>query len=117
MRHRPLLGRTDDMLIIRGVNFFPSQIESLLLDSDEISPHYSIHLTKEKMLDHIFVEIEPTPAYWTSATDVTKSELKRKIENRVKDLIGLRIKVQLVAPYTIARSEGKAQRVVDDRQA
>jgi phenylacetate-CoA ligase len=48
---------------------------------------------------------------------VTKSELKRKIENRVKDLIGLKIKIQLVAPYTIPRSEGKAQRIVDDRQA
>lgn len=117
VRHRSVLGRTDDMLIIRGVNFFPSQLESILLDSHEVSPHYSIHLTKEKMLDHVLVEIEPTPAYWASAADATKSELKRKIENRVKDLIGLKIKIRLVAPYTIPRSEGKAQRIVDDRQA
>jgi phenylacetate-CoA ligase len=115
VRHKPILGRTDDMLIIKGVNFFPSQLESILLDSHEISPHYSIHLTKEKMLDQILVEIEPTPAYWASTTDVAKSELKQKIENRVKDLIGLKIEIQFVAPFTIPRSEGKAQRIVDDR--
>lgn len=115
VRHKPILGRTDDMLIIKGVNFFPSQLESILLDSHEISPHYSVHLTKEKMLDQILVEIEPTPAYWASTADVAKSELKQKIENRVKDLIGLKIEIQFVAPYTIPRSEGKAQRIVDDR--
>jgi phenylacetate-CoA ligase len=115
IRHGPIKGRTDDMLIIGGVNFFPSQLESVLLDFKEVEPHYVIRLTKKGRLDHVSVNIETNPAFWSKSTKDEMAGLIRKMEMRTKDLIGFGIEINFVEPSSIPRSEGKAKRVVDDR--
>jgi phenylacetate-CoA ligase len=116
IRHGSIKGRTDDMLIIGGVNFFPSQVESVLLDFADIEPQYVIHLTKKGRRDHVRIEVETTQDYWKNASDDSISGFTGKVETRIKDLIGLRMEVKIVAPFCLARSEGKAIRVVDDRK-
>jgi phenylacetate-CoA ligase len=112
IRHGAIKGRTDDMLIVGGVNFFPSQLENLLLEFQEVEPQYLIRLTKKGRLDHVSVEIETKPDFLSESTE---KDLKRKMEKRVKDLIGFGIEINLVAPSSIPRSEGKAKRVIDNR--
>jgi phenylacetate-CoA ligase len=101
-------GRTDDMLIVRGVNLFPTQIEELLLDHPELSGHYLILLDREGRMDSITVEVESKAG---AAADGVGSALAA----RVKDRIGLTISVAIRAPGSIERSAGKARRVVDRR--
>lgn len=115
VRHDPILGRTDDMLNISGVNVFPSQLESLLLQFEEVSSHYLIRLTAENRRDRITVEIEPSSKRPFSDKPDQNAGIENKMAARVKDLIGISIGVKLVAPNTIPRSEGKAVRVVDQR--
>ena len=108
-------GRTDDMLIIRGVNVFPSQIEEVLLKIGEgITPNYQIIIGRENNTDTLDVNVEMTESLF--ADDVKSIE---KIENRIisdlRSTLGLGAKVHLVNPKTIARSEGKAKRVIDNR--
>ena len=117
IRHAPIMGRSDDMLIIGGVNFFPSQLENLMLQFDEVAPHYMFHLTKRGRLDHIAVNIETTPRFWADAAEDQRPQLARRIEARAKDLIGFKMAVQVVAPMTFTRSEGKAKRLMDERAA
>ena len=108
-------GRSDDMLIISGVNVFPSQVESLLLDQKEVEPQYVIIVKKRGYLDTLEVHVEAkTAVYEAGAETIKKAE--QKIENHIKGMIGIGIKVRLVAPGTITRSEGKAKRVIDERQ-
>jgi phenylacetate-CoA ligase len=122
-------GRTDDMLIIRGVNFFPSQIESIVLKRQGVSPHYMVVVDRQGSMDEVEVRIEVTEEFMAKAgADVLKGSepeilkdvatARRKIENLkrdIKDMIGISAKVTLVPPGTIPRSEGKAKRV-DDRR-
>jgi len=115
IRHGPIKGRTDDMLIIGGVNFFPSQLESVLLGFKEVEPHYVIRLTKKGRLDHVSVDIETNPAFWAKSTKDEMGGLMRKMEMRAKDLIGFGIEINFVEPSSIPRSEGKAKRVIDNR--
>ncbi|NNG01068.1 MAG: phenylacetate--CoA ligase [Desulfobacteraceae bacterium] len=115
IRHAPILGRTDDMLIFGGVNVFPSQLESLLLEFEEASSHYLIRLTTEHRRDRITVEIEPVPGFSISGNPDQNAALIGKMTARIKDLIGITIGIKLVEPNTIPRSEGKAKRVVDER--
>lgn len=115
IRHGPILGRTDDMLIVSGVNFFPSQLESVLLSFEEVEPHYLIRLTKRGRRDHVSVQVETRPDFWRGAPQEKKEELCRRIEAKVKDLIGFRMEVEVVEPYSIPRSEGKSKRVIDER--
>ncbi|MBI5441437.1 MAG: phenylacetate--CoA ligase [Deltaproteobacteria bacterium] len=115
-RHGPILGRSDDMLIIGGVNFFPSQVEAVLLAFDEAAPHYLIRLREENRRTQVAVEVEAEPAFWAARTERSLADAKKRIEARLKDLIGFRIDVTLVPPQTVARSEGKAKRVVDERR-
>jgi phenylacetate-CoA ligase len=115
IRHGAIKGRTDDMLIIGGINFFPSQLESVVLGFEEIEPHYEIHLSKKGRLDHVSVKVETKPDFWANVSEEKIAELTRKMEKKVKDLLGFRMDVQIVEPQSIPRSEGKAKRVVDDR--
>lgn len=108
-------GRTDDMLIIRGVNVFPSQIESVLLEIGETSPHYMIIIDRVGTLDTIEIQVELT-------VDMLSDEVKRledtenKIRRGIESTLGLAAKVTLVESKTIQRSEGKAVRVIDKRK-
>jgi phenylacetate-CoA ligase len=108
-------GRSDDMLIISGVNIFPSQIESLLLDQKEVEPQYVIIVKKKGYLDTLEVHVEAKPALYEAGAEMIKGA-EQKIENHIKGMIGIGIKVRLVAPGTITRSEGKAKRVIDERK-
>ncbi len=122
-------GRTDDMLIIRGVNFFPSQIESIILKRQGVSPHYMVVVDRQGSMDEVDVRIEVTEEFMAKAGgDVLKGSEKeiltdvqlarQKIENLkrdIKDMIGITANVTLVPPGTVPRSEGKAKRVEDKR--
>jgi phenylacetate-CoA ligase len=107
-------SRSDDMFIIRGVNVFPSQIESALLSVEGTQPHYQIVLYTEKGLDNIEVDVEISPELFSD--QVKQVELiHQRLTAAIESLIGLRVKVKLVAPNAIQRSEGKAKRVIDHR--
>jgi len=103
-----ITGRSDDMLIIRGVNLFPSQIEELVLKQPELSPHYVLELSKEGPLDHLTVLVEIAPG----KKDISSSE---KLKHNIKSTIGVSTDVRIVAAGTIERSIGKAKRVIDKR--
>jgi phenylacetate-CoA ligase len=108
-------GRSDDMLIISGVNVFPSQIESLLLDEKRVEPQYVIIVRKKGYLDTLEVNVEAKPDIYQAGAEKIK-EVEQSIETHMRGLIGIGIKVRLVSPGTIARSEGKAKRVIDERK-
>ena len=108
-------SRCDDMMIIRGVNVFPSQIEAALLSVDGTLPHYNIVLYTERGMDNIEVNVEVSEKIFSDKIS-TMEELQKKLSLAIEHTIGLRVKVQLVAPQTIQRSEGKAKRVIDQRE-
>ncbi|NCB85082.1 MAG: phenylacetate--CoA ligase family protein [Bacteroidia bacterium] len=116
VRMKKITGRSDDMLIIRGVNLFPSQIEHVLLEMGETSAHYMLYVDRHNNLDTLELQVELDES---KLTDTIKDLqiLSRKIEHALNSAIGLSVKVTLVEPKTIARSEGKAVRVVDRRKA
>ena len=110
-----LLGRTDDMLIIRGVNVFPSQIESALMAVGEAEPHYLIIVDRVNNLDTMEVWIEVSEKLF--ADEIRKLEqIRKQIESEIYTTLGINVKVKLVEPHTIERSEGKAKRVIDKRK-
>uniref|UniRef100_UPI0038CC0807 phenylacetate--CoA ligase family protein n=1 Tax=Anaeromyxobacter oryzisoli TaxID=2925408 RepID=UPI0038CC0807 len=113
-RIRRIGRRSDDMFIIRGVNVFPSQVETALLQVEGTLPHYQIVLTREKGLDEMEVQVEVTAGFFSDEIRGLQA-LQHELETAVDHVIGLRVKVTLVAPKTLARSEGKAKRVVDQR--
>ncbi|HEY6002751.1 MAG TPA: phenylacetate--CoA ligase [Anaeromyxobacter sp.] len=113
-RMRRIGRRSDDMFIIRGVNVFPSQVEVALLKVEGTLPHYQIVLSREKGLDEMEVQVEVTPEVFSDKIKAMK-ELQQRLEHAVEQVLGIRAKVTLVEPRTIARSEGKAKRVVDRR--
>jgi phenylacetate-CoA ligase len=106
--------RSDDMLIVRGVNLFPSQIESLLLEVEGTTPHYLIVLTRTGALDDLEVKVEVTPAVFSDQVKGLE-KLRATLHERIKSLYGLTAKVTLVEPGSIERSMGKAKRVLDLR--
>ena len=108
-------GRTDDMKVIRGVNVFPTQIETALLSIDEALPHYLLIVDRENNLDVLTVMVEVDERYFSD--EIRKlDDLKKKIGNVIKQAIGVSVKVKLVEPKSIERSEGKAKRVIDNRK-
>jgi len=115
VRMKKITGRSDDMLIIRGVNLFPSQIEHVLLELGETSAHYLLYVDRENNLDTLELKVELDE---TKLTDTIRDlqNLSRKISHALNSAIGLSVKVTLVEPRTITRSEGKAVRVVDNRK-
>ncbi|AXV40882.1 phenylacetate--CoA ligase family protein [Methanobacterium sp. BAmetb5] len=110
-----ITGRTDDMLKIRGVAVFPSQIEKALLKMDGIEPHYQIIATRPHHLDELEVRVETSPNLFSDEVKELVG-IKKKIEGYIHNEIGLRVKVTLVEPKTLPRSEGKAVRVIDKRE-
>jgi phenylacetate-CoA ligase len=107
-------GRTDDMLIISGVNVFPSQIESLLLDIEEVEPQYKLVVRKSGYLDKLTVQVEAKKEIYAMGK-AKQYEVEAKIMAHIRGNMGIRVDVDLVEPKSIARSEGKALRVVDER--
>lgn len=105
-------GRTDDMLIVRGVNLFPSQIEELVLKVAGLAPHYQIELTRTAHLDRLAVAVE---CLADSASAAARSAAQRQLESRIKAYIGLSAEVRVGDPGSLERSQGKARRVIDRR--
>lgn len=107
-------GRTDDMLIIRGVNVFPSQIESVLMQVEGIEPHYEIHVEREGTLDQLEIKVEVSQEIFSD--EIRKLEgLQARIKGEIRSTLGLGAKITLVEPKSIERSLGKAKRVFDRR--
>lgn len=110
-----ITGRTDDMLIIRGVNVFPSQVESVLLQIGGTEPHYQLIVDREGSLDTLEVQVEVSESLFSDKVRGLE-ELERKLRLELESTLGINVKVTLVEPKTIARSEGKAKRVIDRRK-
>jgi len=115
VRMSKVSGRTDDMLIIRGVNVFPSQIESVLLEMSGVAPHYMLIVDRVGNLDTLEVWVEMTQNMFSD--EVRRIEdFEKKIRHEIESTLGISAKVRLVEPKTIERSEGKAKRVIDKRK-
>ncbi len=115
VRMKKVTGRTDDMLKIRGVNVFPSQIESILLQVEGVEPHYIIIVDRERHLDDLEIWVEVSEAVFSD--EMRKMEaLQKKVKDEVESTLGIGVRIKLVEPKSIARTEGKAKRVVDRRE-
>ena len=110
-----ITGRSDDMLKIRGVIVFPSSIEKALLEIKGLEPHYKIIITRPHQLDEIEVQVEASEILFSDEIRHME-ETKKNIENHIEKSVGLKLKVTLVEPKTLPRSEGKAKRVFDQRE-
>ena len=115
VRMEKCLGRSDDMLIIRGVNLFPSQVESVLLNMSGIKPHYLMIVDRVNNLDTLELKVEVDEAFFLDRISQLE-ELRKKIQDNLESALGLGIKITLVEPKMIERSEGKAKRVIDKRK-
>jgi len=116
LRLQRMSGRSDDMLIIRGVNVFPSQIESVLVGIEGVEPHYQLIVSREGTLDCLEVQVEVNEATFSDEIKVLQM-LSGRIRKEIKDMLGVTCTVKLVEPRSIARSEGKARRVIDLRKS
>lgn len=115
VRMAKVTGRTDDMLKIRGVNVFPSQIESILLQVEGVEPQYQIIVDRERHLDDLEIWVEVSEAVFSD--EMKKMEaLQRKVTEEIESTLGISVRVKLVEPKSIARTEGKSKRVVDKRE-
>ncbi len=110
-RMEKITGRSDDMMIVRGVNVFPTQIEELILRDERLAPHFVIELRREDRLDTMTVRVEARPG----ADDASRTACNRDLSDHIKSLIGVTATVETVAPGAIERSAGKAKRIVDLR--
>ncbi len=110
-----ITGRSDDMLIIRGVNVFPSQIESVLLKHTEIQPHYHINVDRVNNLDTMEIVVELSPSVEVDAVAHIE-EIRKKLTSEMASALSVSAKITLVSPGTVARSEGKAKRITDRRK-
>jgi len=114
IRMNKVLGRTDDMLIIRGVNVFPSQIESVLIGTEHIGPHYQIMVTKKGFMDEIEVHVELIDGRVLEKFSELE-KIEKELRHRIKTVLQIDVKIKLVEPKSIERSVGKAKRVIDLR--
>ncbi len=115
-RIRRIGRRSDDMIIIRGVNIYPSQIEAALLTVEGTLPHYQILLTREQGLDQMTIEVEVTPEVFSDEIRVMEA-MRTRLAQAIERVIGIRVGLRLVEPRSIERSQGKARRVIDQRNA
>jgi phenylacetate-CoA ligase len=115
IRMKRVSGRSDDMLIIRGVNVFPSQIESVLMKTEQVEPHYQLVVDRVDNLDTLTVKVEVSGALFSDEIKILQS-LEAKLSHDIKEYLGVSARVKLVEPKSIARSEGKAVRVIDNRK-
>lgn len=114
-RMAKVTGRSDDMIIVRGVNVFPSQIESVLLNIAQVEPHYMIYVDRVDNLDVMEVHIEMTPQLFSDEVKAVEA-LEKKLRHEIDSTLGINAVVKLVEPRSIPRSEGKAKRVIDKRK-
>jgi phenylacetate-CoA ligase len=114
-RMERIKGRSDDMLIIRGVNVFPSQIEAVLAQQQQFAPHYVLELRRPERLDELDVVVETRPSLGGKLAAAEQTTLERKTEHLIKAYVGVTTRVRVVEPGTIERSQGKAKRVLDLR--
>lgn len=114
VRMARIKGRSDDMLIIRGVNVFPSQIEAILLETEGLAPHYQLILDRQGVLDTLEVQVEVDEKIFSDEVRHLQ-RLEAKIQGNIKEFLGVTAKVKLVEPKSLARSEGKAKRIIDRR--
>ncbi|HRT06807.1 MAG TPA: phenylacetate--CoA ligase [Candidatus Paceibacterota bacterium] len=114
-RIKRISRRSDDMFIIRGVNVYPSQVETALLKVEGALPHYQIVLTRERDLDVMEVQVEVTPEVFGDTVGALE-QLQQKLSRSIESTVGVRANVRLVQPRTLQRSEGKAKRVIDQRK-
>lgn len=115
VRMRKTMGRSDDMLIIRGVNVFPSQIEEVLFDIEECEPHYQLVIGKDGAMDVLEVHIEVTEKIFFDEMKKQRAFLEM-VAKRIHSQLGISASVKLVEPNSIPRHEGKAVRIIDNRQ-
>jgi phenylacetate-CoA ligase len=113
-RMQRITGRSDDMIIVRGVNVFPSQIEQVLAGIEGVAPHYQVVLYKDGAMDAVEVRVEVTPDIVFDEIKVLE-RMQRKVASDIASALAISVRVKLVEPRSIQRSEGKAQRVVDER--
>lgn len=114
VRMERISGRSDDMFIIRGVNVFPSQIESVIMEIEGLEPHYMLILDREGSLDTLEIQVEVSEKIFSD--EIRKLQtMERRIAKDIKDYIGISAKIKLVEPKSLQRFEGKAQRVIDKR--
>ena len=111
-RMEKITGRSDDMIILRGVNVFPTQIEEQLLQTGGLSPHFQIELYRAGRMDAMRVHVEATP---TAADEASRTAAARMLSKRIKDAIGISCEIDVGDPGAVARSQGKAVRVIDNR--
>ena len=114
VRLQRFAGRSDDMLIIRGVNVFPQQIENLILKTDGLSPNYQLVVEREGSLDTMEVQVEVNESIFHDQIGKLQ-EIQAKLKSQIKDFFGVTTKVRLMEPHSIERSNGKATRVIDKR--
>ncbi len=115
VRMAKVTGRSDDMIIVRGVNVFPTQVESVLLEIGETEPHYQLVVTRKGNLDLLEIQVEVSERMFSDKIKGMEA-LERKIHTQIDSILGISAKIRLVEPKTIPRSEGKAKRVIDNRQ-
>ena len=111
-RIEKVMGRSDDMMIVRGVNVFPSQIEELILRDERLAPHFVIELRREERLDTMLVKVEGRPG----TEEAVRAVCDRDLAHHIKSMIGVTAAVETVVPGGIERSAGKAKRIVDLRK-
>jgi phenylacetate-CoA ligase len=114
-RMNRILGRSDDMLIIRGVNVFPQQIETVLFEIEGVAPHYQIVIDRKGALDETTVNVEVSEALFFDEMK-KQTELRETIKKRLASELGISVEVKLVEKKTLERFEGKAKRVIDNRK-
>ena len=114
VRMSRVFGRTDDMLIIRGVNVFPSQVESVVLELPEFEPHYQLVVDRVNNLDTLQVQVEVREAFYSDEISQMMA-LKKRIADRLHSVLGIGADIRLMEPHSIERSEGKSKRVIDKR--
>jgi phenylacetate-CoA ligase len=111
-RMEKVTGRSDDMIILRGVNVFPTQIEEQVLTVEGLAPHYQIELVRAGKMDAMRVHVESLPAHGDGEAQAVQAAT---LKHRIKQIVGITAEVVVAKPGTVARSEGKAKRVVDNR--
>ena len=109
-----IIGRSDDMLIIRGINVFPSQVESVILEMKEFEPQYMLVVDRQGNLDTLEVQVELRKELYTDEMG-SLLNLKKKLADRLKSVLSISAQVKLMEPNSIPRSEGKSKRVIDKR--
>ena len=114
VRMERVSGRSDDMLIIRGVNVFPNQIEAILMSIDGLEPHYQLIVERVGTLDTLSIQVEVSEQIFSDEIRAMQ-KLERRIAKDIKDYLGVTAAVKLVEPKTLQRFEGKAKRVIDKR--